>query len=490
MENPSLWKKACFVLVLYAATGVDSPAQTFTMLHSFDGRDGQNPVAPLVQATDGSFYGTTSGVVGGSGTVFKITPSGTLTTLHSFTGGGDGWNPLAGLVQATNGDLYGTTSGIDNDCTMPCPQPSTIFSITSDGELTTLSQSFTGDYDGGLVQASNGKFYGATPGGGTNRAGSIFEMTAGGTLTTLYSFCSQSNCTDGFGPVAALIQANNGEIYGTTRGGGAEGAGTVFRITLGGTLTTLYSFCSQGGSKCTDGAHPVAPLIQASDGNFYGTTSSNGANGHGTAFKLTRVGTLTTLYSFCSENNCVDGASPQAGLVQATDGNLFGTAVGGGNNGYGTVFKIDKNGKFTTLYNFCSQSGCTDGANPYAALTQGTDGNLYGTTESGGLSECRAPHIIRNVPCGTVFSLSVGLFPFVKALPDAGEVGAEIGILGTDLSGANGVTFNGTIAQFKVVSSSLILAHVPAGASTGEVEVHFWPAHYFFSSNVPFFVLK
>ena len=226
----------------------------------------------------------------------------------------------------------------------------------------------------GLIQATDGNFYGTAYEGGANCSpdgcGTIFKITPGGALTTLHSFCSQSNCTDGEYPEAGLIQATNGNFYGTTYEGGAncapDGCGTIFKITPSGTLTTLYNFCSQSG--CSDGYYPEAGLIQASNGDFYGTTTFGGAGGVGTVFKITPSGTLTTLHSFCSQSNCADGEYPEAGLIQATNGNFYGTTyAGGGANSRGTVFKITPSGTLTTLYSFCPQSGCPDGSDPRGA---------------------------------------------------------------------------------------------------------------------------
>ncbi len=331
--------------------------------------------------------------------------------------------------------------------------------------LTTLYSfcSLSGCPDGadpyaGLVQATNGDLYGTTVSGGTsgtNTNGTVFKITPGGTLTTLYSFCSSTNCTDGADPYAGLVQAANGDFYGTTYSGGANGNyGTVFKITPGGTLTTLYSFCSQ--TNCTDGAGPQAGLVQAADGDLYGTTVSGGTNTNGTVFKITPTGTLTTLHSF---NGTTDGATPAAGLVQAINGDFYGTASSGANN-YGTVFKITPSGTLTTLYRFCHQTHCPDGATPYAGLVQDTNGDFYGTTSEGGSNND-----------GTVFRLSVGLGPFVKPRPPYGKVGAAVKILGTNLTGAASVSFNGTAAVFTVVSPSLITTTLPAGASSGKVQV-------------------
>jgi uncharacterized repeat protein (TIGR03803 family) len=274
-------------------------------LHSGGGEYG----GALIQGTDGNFYGTVLQEQGGQfteGTVFKITPSDTLTTLYNF-----GQLPTSGRLPV-----------------------------------------------GGLAQASDGNFYGTTAQGGTNSSGTLFKITPSGTLTTLHNFCSQSGCADGQGPGGPLVQGTDGNLYGTTSAGAntacSGGCGTVFKITTTGTLTTLHSF------DLTDGVDPNAGLIQATDGNFYGTTYSGGSNNSsyssgtcGTVFKITPAGTLTTLHTF----DYTDGAHPIAGLIQATDGNFYGTTGGGGNcnnfgGGCGTVFRITATGKLTTLHSF------------------------------------------------------------------------------------------------------------------------------------------
>jgi uncharacterized repeat protein (TIGR03803 family) len=487
-------KRACAAILLWATTAIGLSAQTFKTLHRFDGTDGQYPIAGLVQATGGNLYGTTEyGGANNYGTVFKISPGGgPVKTIYSFCSQGgtactDGDLPYAGLVQGTGGNLYGTTSygGANNG--------GTVFKISPSGTLTTLHSfcSQSGCPDGyipfaGLVQATDGNFYGTTESGGAQGGGTVFKITPSGTLTTLYSFCSQSGCPDGDGPTAGLVQASDGNFYGTTYGGGTNncfgyaGCGTVFRITPSGTLKTLYSFCSQSG--CPDGHSPNAALVQATDGNFYGTTESVGT---GTVFKITPSGTLTTLYTFCSQSGCTDGQYPTGALVQATDGSFYGTTFGGGTRrgscilgSCGTVFKITPSGTLTTLHSFCSQSGCPDGANPEAAL-QDTDGMFYGTTYSGGAY----PRVCGD-RCGTVFSLSVGLGPFVKTQPASARVGGFVEILGTNLTGATSVSFNGTPAVFRVVLNSWIKTTVPEGATTGTVQV-VTPGGTL-SSNVPF----
>ena len=420
--------RAGAVLVLFAATAAFLPAQTFTTVFNFNDidTDGSQPEAALVQASNGDLYGTTTvGGANGDGTVFKMTTNGTLTTLHSFcaqSGCPDGQFPYAGLVQAANTDFYGTTGygGVNNS--------GTVFKITPGGTLTTLYNfcSLSGCADGSLpeaalVQATNGDLYGTTTYGGANNGGTVFRITPSGTFTLLHSFCAQSKCTDGQNPQAPLVQATNGDLYGTTAGGGSPfchpgGCGTVFKITTSGTFTTVHLFCLQEGN-CPDGTDPRAGLVQTSDGNLYGTTYVGGTAelAQGTAFRMTPSGTLTTLYSFC--NPCDGFSNPMEGLVQATDGNLYGIA-------YATVFKLSLSGTVTAVGNLATTA--------YGALIQDTNGDLYGTTIQAG-----------TYGYGTVFSLSEGLGPFVGTQTKAGKVGAEVKILGTDLTGATIVSFQG-----------------------------------------------
>jgi uncharacterized repeat protein (TIGR03803 family) len=498
MSKLNWWKTASLVFLLCAATALALPAQSLTSLSSFNGLNGENPYGSLVQGLDGSLYGTawagganSDAIIcpSGCGTVFKITAAGDLTTLYDFCAQqpncADGALLRSGLVEGTDGNLYGTTyeGGVSNVCSDDgC---GTVFKISPNGTLTTLYRFCTqnppyctdGAYpSAGLVQGIDGNFYG-TAGGGTNGSGTVFKITPMGTLTTLYSFCSQTNCTDGAIPFSGLVQATNGNFYGATWGGGASdacgyGCGTVFEITPTGTLTTLYSFCSA--ENCGDGDRPFDALIQATDGNLYGTTAYGGANGDGTFFQITPGGTLTTLHSFSS----TDGSFPASGVVQATDGNFYGTAGTGGSNNDGTVFKITATGTLTTLYSFCIQTNCTDGDFPFAGLVQDTNGRLYGATFYGGASSACTSG------CGTVFGLFVGLGRFVQTHPTGGKIGAGVKILGTNLKGASMVTFNGASATFTVESGSYIKTTVPAGATTGIVQV-VTPSGTL-SSNVPF----
>ncbi|MGA2353189.1 MAG: choice-of-anchor tandem repeat GloVer-containing protein [Terriglobales bacterium] len=448
---------------------IASPAQTLTTLHSFDNTDGAVPER-LVQATSGKLYGTAGeGGASGDGTIFTITTSDKLKTLLSLDGT-DGANPYGlPLVQATNGDFYGTLqAGGAYPALCGGYGCGTVFKITASGKITTLYNFCSQDNctDGadpltGLVQATNGDFYGTTNSGGANcvadgGCGTIFKITASGTLATVYSFCSQSNCTDGAYPTSGPIQGSDGNFYGTANTGGAYGYGTVYQLTQSGTLTTLLSFDNTNGNGPRN-------LIQASNGNLYGSTHYGGTstactNGCGVVFSMTLNGTQLDVYSFDN----TDGFNPST-PVQATDENFYGTTHGGA-YGEGTIYELTAGGTLTTLYNFCAKTGCPDGATP-AGLMQDTNGNFYGTTYAGGTSDACSGG------CGTIYSFSVGLGPFVETQTTSGKVGAAVKILGTNLTGATSVTFNGTEAVFKVVSSSEISAKVPKGATSGEVQV-------------------
>jgi len=463
-------KVVCVVCVLLAATVVLC-AQTLTTLYSFDGgANGSVPYGALIQGINGYLYGTTNGSeapANGDGTIYKMTTSGKVKTLHSFclkSGCADGNEALAGLVQDTNGAFYGTTTyGGANGY-------GTVFKITAGGKLTALYSFCSGagcldgeSPTGTLILSTDGNLYGTTYYGGTYGHGTVYKITTSGALTTLYSFCSQNGCADGANPTAGVIQATDGNFYGETDFGGTNGQGSLFKISATGALTTLYSFCSQ--PDCADGSQPVAGLVEGNDGNFYGTTTGfgGGSTADGTVFKMTPTGGLATLHSF----DGTDGTNPEAPLIQATDGNFYGTTYQhGASPDGGTVFQITPSGTLTTLYNFCSQPNCADGLEPqFGGLLQDTNGDFYGVTAYGGTNDSCA------YGCGTVFSLSIGLGPFVATRPTSGKVRAKVIILGTDLTGATAVSFNGTAATFKVVSSTEITTKVPKGATTGPVTV-------------------
>ncbi len=475
--KPCGWSTARAALTLALAVVMASPraiAQVaFTTLADFNGTNGQGSRASFVQGLDGNFYSTSGG--GGanqSGTVYKFTPSGTVTTVYSFCGQpdcADGSDPSAGLTLGSDGDFYGTTSAGGTG------RQGTVFKVTPAGMLTTLysfcSQPNCADGTtplGGLVLGIDENFYGTTAYGGSSNWGTVFKVTPDGALTTLYTFTGGN---DGAYPEANLVQGTDGAFYGTTSSG--SGGGSIFSITPEGAFTVLFDFDGLAGSQVS------TPLVQAGNGNFYGTSYGGGDYYAGTVFEITPWGALTILWMFTG----VEGSYP-SGLVEGTDGNFYGTTQGGGVfsiqcgsiSGCGTVFRISPKGSLTTLHKFCEKSGCPDGNYPDAGLLQATDGNFYSTTLEGGSGS------------GTIFGLSVQLGPFVEAQPMIGTVGIPVRILGTNLTGATSVTFNGVLARFKVVSRSLIATTVPAGATNGDVQV-VTPGGTL-KSNVPFRVIQ
>lgn len=444
---------------VWVATMAVAFAQTVTTLHSFTLGDGALPqFVTLAQGRDGNIYGTTA--VGGTstacgpgcGTVFRVTPQGTLTSVSFGVDGTEGANPEAGVAMSTDGLFYGTTSsgGASGN--------GEVFRFNPRTKQLLVLHSFAGSDGanplGPMTLGPGGRLYGTTSAGGANNLGTVFSMTASGTFTSVYSFSG----ADGANPtVAGLTLGSNGALYGVTYEGGANGIGSIFKITASGTFTKIYDF---DGST---GANPYGTLLLGTDGNMYGTTTNGGGFDLGTVFKLTQTGTVTLLHSF----DLTDGSTPEAGLVQASDGKLYGTTFFGGQHGEGTIFSITTNGTFAMLYSFPSLGG-VDPANPYA-LMQDTNGKFYGATNQGGTSSnCNN---IGSIGCGTVFSLDIGLGPFVKFVVAYGKAGSVAQILGTGFTGATSVSFNGVPAEYKVISNTFMTATVPAGATTGRVTV-------------------
>jgi uncharacterized repeat protein (TIGR03803 family) len=431
------------MMMVFVATTYGAHAQTYTVLYNFAlNYDEDPPVATQVtQGRDGNLYGTAChGALDPWGSVFEITPQGTLTVLYSFTGGTDGSGPCGGLTLGTEGNFYGTTiwSGQRQAA-------GTVFKITPTGSFTTL-YSFTGGSDGGFpmatpIQGGDGNFYGTT-------AETVFKMTPPGKLTTMYYF-GGANGSALWDP---LVQGADGNFYGTTARGGTSDAGVVFKITTAGKLTVLHNF------DVTHGGYPYAGLVQGSDGSFYGTTTYGGVQcgvyaGCGVIFKITPGGKFTVLHKL---RKAKDGAFPSTGLVQATDGNFYGVTGEGGSHNCGTIFRISRTASYSVLYNFDG----TTGADPRATLLQHTNGVLYESTTGGGANGA-----------GVFFSLDVGSKAYVSLVSTSGKVGKVIGILGQGFTGTTGVWFNGTPATFTIRRDTYLTATVPDGATTGPVTV-------------------
>jgi uncharacterized repeat protein (TIGR03803 family) len=447
MVKPIL-RKMAFTAFAVVAMGLASQAQVLTTLYTFNALDGSDPVAPFVQGLDGNLYGTTAyGGQMGSGTAFKISTNGVLATLHSFCSPSqgcfdDGSFPYGGLVEAANGNFYGSAYNGG------AHSAGSIYGISPSGEFK-LIYSFCsplsceeGEYpNAGLAIGIGGDLFGGTSFAGTNGDGALFKVNLNGKLTILQALTGPNGST----PQSGMALASNGMFYGTTEYGGENSfGGIVYKMTPSGTLTPIYNFCSR--TNCSDGSLPFSKLVQASNGNFYGTTYQGGAHGYGTVFQITPAGVLTTIHSF----NGADGRNPSAPMIQATDGNLYGTTSIGGtlSVGNGTIFEITQAGQFVVVHSF---SG-TDGSGP-GGLMQGTDGAIYGSTGGGGSNNY-----------GTIFKLDLGLGPFIGLVQPFGKVGQIDPIIGQGLTGSTHVAINGVPAQFTVVSDTQIQATVPETA--------------------------
>ena len=443
------------ILMLAVVAATVAIAQTYTDVYNFDWSNGSGPEGVLAQGRDGNLYGTTQ--AGGSnnrGVAFVVTPGGRGKVVYNFDDV-DGATPRSGLTLGTDGNLYGTAQlGGENSY-------GTIFKITAGGRLTTL-HSFTG-IDGSLpltapAQGADGSFYGVTSNG------ILYKISSSGVFTEFGPIPGQST--------APLFLATDGNFYGTVVYGGANdcgngyGCGDVFRMTPKGVVITIYNFDG------TTARYPWGPVIQGSDGNFYGTTYAGGTYGGGVVYKLTAQGAMTVLHNFGDPNYPNDGATPYTGLVQATDGNYYGVTDEGGTSGWGVIFQITPAGGYSVLHNFDGYKG----QNPLTPPLQHTNGKIYGLAISGGSSQQ-----------GVVYSLDMGIAPFVRLVFPAGKVGQTGGILGQGFTGTTSVSLNGTPVTFTVVSDTYIKATVPAGATTGYVAVT-TPTGVL-TSNVPFRVI-
>jgi uncharacterized repeat protein (TIGR03803 family) len=465
------------LVVMLAASAMALHAQTYTVLYNF-GNVKCDPLDPqlsgiIAQGRDGNLYSSTGTFGSGcnsGGTAFKITPKGKLTLLHSFgSQKGDQGGPLSGVTLGTDGDFWGTSEGGDFG--------GNIWKMTASGKVTDFSVLGGTKNVNGIeptappVQGMDGNFYGTTSEGGNIKictngfggCGVIYKITPSGkTFKVIYTF----DQTNGGNPYDPLVLGIDGNFYGTTYHGGSAGAGVVFKITPSGNkYTVLHTFCSQ--TNCTDGANPYDGLVQAADGNFYGTTEYGGTGTgglrQGVAFKITPAGKLTVLYNFCSLTSCKDGSNPYGGLVQATDGNFYGTTLGGGANNLGTIYQITPKGKYTVLHSFENTTGALFGKYPQVTPVQNTNGILYGDTSQGGTSPRGQ---------GVFYSFDMGLKPFVSLVTWYGKVDGTIEILGQGLKGTTAVSFNGTAATtFTVVSDTYLTAVVPPGATPGSVTV-------------------
>jgi uncharacterized repeat protein (TIGR03803 family) len=374
----------------------DALAYTYQVLYTFTGgADGYGPTG-LIHDDAGNLYGTTVGggsnnCIGGCGAVYKLDAAG-QTTLYTFTGV-DGGVPLAGVIRDAAGNLYGTTvGGGSNNCTNGC---GVVYKLDAAGQETVL-HNFTNGADGGspdaaLVRDAAGNLFGTAQAAARRRLAWFFKLDAAGQETVLHRF---SGGADGAGPQGLTLGASE-NLYGTTISGGAANSGVVYKLDIFRFETVLYTF--SGGA---DGGYPIAGVIRDSGGNFYGTTAGGGTGtdfaGWGVVYKLDTSGQETVLHTFTGG---ADGGFP-TGLIEDKAGNLYGTTEGGGIGmgwaGSGVVYKLDPAGHQTVLYTF---TGGADGYSPSAGLIQDAAGNLYGTTAGGGSNNCYDG-------CGVVFKLT------------------------------------------------------------------------------------
>jgi uncharacterized repeat protein (TIGR03803 family) len=468
------------LVVMVAASVTAVHAQTYTVLYNF-GNATCDPFEPqlsgiIAQGRDGNLYSTTAvgGCDGSNGAAFKITPKGKLTVVYSFNHAiGDQILAVGGLTLGTDGDFWGTNEGGELGL-------GNIFKLTAAGKETRFSVLGGTNNVNGIeptappVQGMDGNFYGTTNQGGNIKictynyggCGVVYRITPSGKFKVIHTF----DQTNGANPTDPLVLGTDGNFYGTTELGGTfgkifENSGVVFKITPAGKYTVLYVFCSQ--TNCTDGANPLDGLVQATDGNFYGTTEYGGTGTggfrQGVVFKITPAGKLTVLYNFCSLASCKDGSNPYGGLVQATDGNFYGTTIAGGANNFGTIFQITPKGKHTLLHSFENTTGALFGQEPEVTLIQNTNGILYGDTYAGGTAVGGL---------GVFYSFDISLKPFVSMVNWYGAIGQTIEILGQGLKETTAVSFNGTAATtFTAVSDTYLTAVVPAGTTPGLVTV-------------------
>jgi uncharacterized repeat protein (TIGR03803 family) len=525
---------AGIVVLTFAGAGVPAKAQTPTVVYTFTASDTpQNPYAwAIAQGRDGDLYSTTCATFEGTSVVFKVTPAGILSTvdntspacsygvtlgadgnfygaassggtdnvgqvykvtpggvvtvLHSFTAGSDGSVPIAPPIESANGVFYGTTTSIG-------VADSTAYSVTPGGVFTTL-HTFTGadgqNVYGALIQGTDGNFYGASAAGGTSNDGVIFKMTPTGTVTVLHNFAG----TDGSVGYWGLIQGADGNFYGTTNQGGTDGAGVIYKITSGGTYTVLYNFTGSA-----TGNLPRSSLMQATNGTFYGVTSyQTGPFNFGTIYSFTTGGAFNTLYTFA--NQSMEGDQPSSPLRQHTNGLLYGVSyIGGDLNcgslendgelvdvvGCGTVYSLDIGAKaFAGLVSSSGKEGAKigilgkgfssssvvkfDGVQATTVTRTGSTflsatapaGALTGAvTVTTGSTTLTSNKVFRVTPTATSFS------------PPSGPVGTLVTINGTGLTQTTKVAFNGKLAAFTMISDIEIKATVPTGATTGKIGV-------------------
>jgi uncharacterized repeat protein (TIGR03803 family) len=440
----------------------DATAQTYTPLYTYPNTDNNSSgitwPSLLSQAQDGELYSTIQTNGNTFGSVYKISTTGGYDLLYSFCAekspcASTGGYPTGGVTLGFDGNLWGTTAGGGKDAA------GTVFKLTPSATLTKVYDFTNGTDDSAptypVFQGQDGNMYGVSEAQYSGQYGSFFKLTTKGKITA-HPFVYPNGATPNL-----PAQGTDLNFYGTTQVAGDTscgefGCGIVYKATTAGKISVLHKFTGYISSTNYDGSRPIGVLVQGSDGSFYGTTYTGGANNIGTVFKISPSGTYTLLHSFAGVPT--DGSLPIAGLTVGTDGNLYGTTGNGGTANAGTLYEITPAGKETVLYSFCSVA-CADGFSPTTPMVLHTDGKFYGNTAG-------------NSNGGSVFySFNVGLKPFVKLVTWSAKDGATAEILGQGFTGTTGVSFNGVAAKFNNVSDTYLTAKVPSGALTGPVTV-------------------
>jgi uncharacterized repeat protein (TIGR03803 family) len=439
-----------FLVCMFVGLSARAHAQDFGVVFAF--RSGE-PASTPVQGRDGYLYGTAYGGENGCGSVYRMSTSGVGGTLFQFDGTAE-CGPIGGLTLATDGNFYGAAYGGTANL-------GALYRLTSDGAYTVL-YNFQGLSDGANptytpIQASDGSLYGVTYGVYQQSPGTIYKFSSAGSVTTIFSLnMDGSQGTIFSSPVTQAVDSN---LYVTTFEGGQFNCGTILKLTTAGELLSQYNFeCKKNGES------PQGALLQATDGNLYGTTALGGyvtkrcGDGCGTIYQLTPDGVVTLIHLF-QEFDWWDAYGVSGGLVEGTDGNLYGVSAEGGDS-YGTIYMSSTSGDETPIWgSSCASRG--GGCIPETALMQDTNGTFYGTFTHGGAHEM-----------GTLYSMDMGLDPFITFVQATGKAGGTAQILGQGLTGTTSVTFNGIAASsFQVNSDTSMTAVVPAAASTGPVVV-------------------
>jgi uncharacterized repeat protein (TIGR03803 family) len=463
---------------VYKITTAGTPTTIYNFCSLTSCADGGYPFGGVTLGFDGNFYGTTQG--GGShaaGTVFKVTPTGTLTTLWNFANGTDDSAPIYTTVQGQDGNIYGVSEE------QYVGQNGAFFKVSAAGVFKVLRDfAYTNGAAPNLpIQGTDGYFYGTTQAGGdpTCKCGVVYRATAAGAIKVLHTF--KGFPTDGNRPIGTLVQGPDGNFYGTTyKGGTTNGNGTVFKITPTGAYTLLYSF--NYGNGIFDAQLPLAGLTLGPDGNFYGVTGNGGTKNAGAIFKITPAGSESVLYSFCSVT-CADGFGAATPLVLHTDGKFYGNT--NGNSLGGSVFyRFDMGFKpLVNLVTWSSKVGKT-----VEILGQGFTGttSVLFNGVSAPFTNVSDTYMTATVPAGALTgTVTVTTFtstmksnraflvtPQVKSFaPTSGIVGATVTVTGVSLTQSSKVTIGGKPATFTVNSDTQVTAKVAAGAKTGKITI-------------------